>query len=147
MALPDPIRWTAPEAIASLLTTELNALAVDTASSASATQDQDAAQYPYVDLELAVTFAAAPVEGEFVEVLCLIEMDGTNFATTDKGNAGAILTIIPVLASGSAQRLIVRGVLLPPNDFKIAVVNRTSQAFTASGHTLKMQRYSPTIID
>jgi hypothetical protein len=146
MALPDSIRWVTPEAIASVLTTELNALANGSMSTASAAQDQDAAEYTFADFELNVTFGSAPAAGMRCTLYASVALDGTNFTSTDADQTSQIIAAF-ILGATTAQRVVVRNVMLPPTDFKIALFNESGVAFPASGSTLKMRRYSTQIID
>jgi hypothetical protein len=146
MALPDSIRWFTPEAIVSVLTTELNALANASMSAASALQDQDASEFTFVDFELAVTFGTAPAAGMRCTLYASVALDGTNFTSTDAEQTSQIIAAF-ILGATTTQRVVARNVMLPPTDFKIALYNESGVAFPATGSTLKMRRYSTQIVD
>jgi len=42
----------------------------------------------------------------------------------------------------TARYEVIRGVLLPPMDFHVLVMNETGQALAASGNTLTLRRYN-----
>src|SRR5688572_13805714 len=75
------------------------------------------------DFELNVTFAAAPTDGQQIELYLVTSIDGTNFAThttgasaigPKTGYAGSFI----VTGTGTAQRLPLNDVELPIRDFK-----------------------------
>lgn len=130
---------------ADVITTGLNSLA-NNAAALSAAQSNDAADEGdlYADLELAVTFGTAPTENALVEVYIVRTVDGTNHETDSaegrpkNGYVGGFV----VDNVTTAQRLILPFVLLPPRDFKILLINKSGQAFPASGSTLKAYYYT-----
>jgi hypothetical protein len=128
-------------AATSVLTTELNALANDAgvvSGTITSTRDQ------HGDLELVATFASAPTADRAVDVYAVRTVDGTDFedASASRPPASGYLGSFAVNNVGTAQRLICAGVSLPVRDFKLLLVNKSGQAFTASGHTLKFYPYS-----
>ena len=147
MALPDPVNWGNLESIVSVLTTELNSLANATMSANSATQDQDAIRHNFVEFELVVTYGTAPLAGQRVLLFLLPNLDGSNFATSNIEYISHLAGIFTLDDVTTAQRIIIRNVLLPSVDFQVALYNDAGQAMAASANTLKMRRYSPTIID
>src|SRR6266496_1461181 len=123
------------------MTTELNALAATTGKAISAAIDNSTNLDLFDDLELAVTFATAPVAGTIVEVYLLPSIDGG----TVYPDGGTAIDAQPTLYVGgfqvravnTAQKLMLRGVALPPGLFKYLVKNTTGQAFPATGSTLR----------
>lgn len=98
----------------------------------------------YADFELVVAFVANPVADNVVELWVMRSVDGTNYED------GSTATIVPrngfvgnfvVRAVTSVQRMVIPRVVLPPRDFKILVVNKTTQNFAASGNTLSAYFY------
>ncbi len=130
---------------ATVIDTGLNSLA-NNAAALSAAQSNDAATEGdlYADLELAVTFGTSPTENALVEVYIVRTVDGTNYETDSSegrpknGYVGGFV----VDNVTSAQRLILPMILLPPLDFKILLINKSGQAFPASGSTLKAYYYT-----
>lgn len=147
MALPDPISWGNLESIVSVLTTELNSLANATMSANSATQDQDAIRHNFADFELVVTYGTAPIAGQRVLLFILPSLDGTNFATSNIEMLSNLVGEFLLDDATTLQRLILRNIILPPVDFQVALYNDSGQAMAATANTLKMRRYSPSIIE
>src|SRR4051812_24564338 len=97
------IQWGTPEAVVSVLTTELNALASNGASVASSAQSQTN-EYTFADYELTVTFAAAPAAGQRCVLYTLEALDGTNYNSIDADLSSQIIAVFLLDASASLQR-------------------------------------------
>jgi hypothetical protein len=136
---------------ATILSTELNALANNngalTTTAVSNSSDLDL----YMDLECAVTFASSPTAGTLLEIYLVRQVDGTNYEDA----AGGASPITPgngfiggfvLRAVTTAQRMIIPGVSVPPGDFKVLLVNKSGQAFPASGSTVKANFYREQVI-
>ena len=125
--------------IASILTTELNAMA-NNALVLSAATSLTETNYLECDVEAYFTFGVAPTSGTGFSVWFLRTADGTNYE-----DGGVSVTpsrapdlVIPARAVATAQRVIVQG-YVPPGNFKVLIKNdATGQALSASGHTLKL---------
>lgn len=123
-----------------LFSTDLNSLANNGAVLSAAVSNDAADELDlYVDLELAITFGTSPTENSLIEVYVVRQIDGTNYETNSSEGrpkngfvGGFVLDNVT-----TAQRLILPGVLLPPNDFKLLVINKSGQAFPASGTVIK----------
>lgn len=127
-----------------ILATELNSLVASTGAVLSPVVPNASDLDLYVDFELVVTFAANPVADNVVELWIVRAVDTVNYED------GSTATIVPrngfagnfvVRAVSSVQRMVIPRVVVPPRDFKVLIVNKTTQAFTASGHTLKGDFY------
>jgi hypothetical protein len=131
--------------VTSILTTELNALASGTGKAISAAVDNSANLDLFDDLQLSVTFAVAPTVGSVVEVYVLPSIDGgTDYAdgsTSILPQSGLYVGGFAVRAVTTAQKMVLRGVALPPGQFKYFVQNTTNQAFPATGSTLERNPY------
>lgn len=140
-------KYNALGSVQTLLTTDLNALASGAKSAASTAFDNANAsnRHLFGTFELYVTYGTAPTAGRTVDLYLLPTVDGTNYA-----DGSASVDPASNLYAGSfvlrnvntAQRLVLAFVELPPTLFKAMVINRGGQAFSASGHTLKMAVYS-----
>jgi len=99
------------------------------------------------DLELVLTdFAAAPTANAAFELYLLSSVDGTNYpdgasGATPNVEPTCLVGLFPVRAADAAQRLILRGVQLPPGLYKYLIINRCGQALATGTHTLKGRRY------
>lgn len=147
------IRWKASARAtnpATVLSTGLDALA-NNAGALSAAESNDAAAELdlYADAELVVTFGTAPTENSLVELYIVRTVDGTNYE--DNGTEGRpadgyvggfILDNVT-----TAQRIMLRGIRLPPRDFKIYALNKSGQAFPASGSTIKLYYYTEQAVE
>jgi hypothetical protein len=135
-------KWATPEAIASALTTELNALANVTLSAESAAIDNLTGLYPFVALQLDVTYGSAPAAGGYVAVFIEPSLDDSVYATPHQDFLGPnALAFFPLRAVTSQQIITIRDVLIPPFKFKLVLYNAAGQAMPASGTTLKYRRY------
>jgi len=140
-------QWNTPDATETIMTTELDGLADEGNAISSAISNDAATELDlFADFELYVaTQAAARSAGAHVAMYILIELDGTNYtygdATTDPP-ASAFVGSFPLDASANPRYVHLRGVRLPPTDFKVLLINKTGQALAASGNTLKMARYN-----
>lgn len=144
----NPLRWF-PSARGTnpvtALSTELNSLANNAGALSGVISNDAAAELDlFMDLELVVTFGTAPTEDSLIEAYIVRQIDGTNYETnTTEGRprdgfvGGFILDNVT-----TAQRIIVRSVQAPPEDFKVFVVNKSGQAFPASGSTVKAFFYT-----
>lgn len=142
-------RWQQASVNVALMTTGLNALANSTSETTgkaiSAAVDNDITRDTYMDFELYVTYGVAPSAGGYVEIALIPSLDATNYAD---GSA----TVDPDLqlwvgrfylrAVTSAQRLHLRGILLPPLKFKVLLRNYAGQAMAASGNLLNGKTYN-----
>ena len=139
-------KWTAQESAESVLTTELNGL-TNTSRKTSAAFSNDAAtteRFLYADIELVLGTQTARTGSPIVQMYILPEVDGTNYATgsdTITPSSELLAGVFSFPADATAHRSIIRGVLLPPTNFKILLINVTSQTFNGTGNTLKMARY------
>ena len=136
-------------AISSIATTELNALA-NNAGALGAEYDNSSGLYLYGLFELNVTFGTNPTAGNAVDLYIIPAPDGTNYddAVTGASGAAPITTYVggfPLRAVTTAQKvplgLGLTLVNLPPTKFKAFLLNKSGQAFPASGSTLKMIPY------
>lgn len=126
----------------SILTTELNALGNAMMSSASSAVDNTSNLDLFMDLELYVhTQGSARSAGATVEVYILPTVDGTNYADATYGNP-ELVAVFPLDAATTARYGIRRDIPIPPGSFKLALYNRTGQAFAATTSTLKYRTYS-----
>lgn len=121
-----------------ILDTGLNSLA-NSAAALSAAIANGTDLDLYVDLELAVTFGSAPTENAPIEVYIVRALDGTNYNTQSAEGRprGGFVGSFIVDNVTSAQNLVLPQVLIPPQDFKIYLLNKSGQAFPSSGSTLK----------
>jgi hypothetical protein len=127
-----------------LMTTELNSL-TSTGTATSATIDNDADHDMYMDLFLTIDYASGPTAGSIIECYVVRSYDGTNFEDIppQAGLVGAF-----VLANTTnTQILCIPGVPVPPEDFKMHVIAKTTgQTAQASGNTLKALFYGEQIV-
>jgi hypothetical protein len=129
-------------AVQTALSTELDSLASTGRAISGAIDNTDGAFF--ADLELCCTFAVAPTANLPVHVYVVPAVDGTNYADGDASVApppNLAVGSFAVRAVNTAQRLVLRGIPVPPYPFKLMVENQGGQALTASGHTLKYRLY------
>lgn len=125
--------------IASILTTELNSMA-NNASVLSGVTSLSEVGYLECDIEIVCTFGIAPTSGSGFSVWFIRAIDGTNY---EDGDASIVPSrapdlVIPVRSVNTIQRIIICG-YVPPGNFQVLIRNdRTGQAITSSGNTLKL---------
>lgn len=132
--------------LTTVLSTELNSLTTNTASSASSAISNDTNLDVYVDIEVNLA-SLSPSSGAYVTLYILESVDGTNYP----GQSGAdlrltpsqALAVIPVgTTAATAQRVVVRQVVIPPAKFKIILDNQTGATLNAAGNTVKFLPYN-----
>lgn len=138
------------QGVATVMSTELNALAATTGKAiSSALVNDDSQPQPtlnlFADLELAVDFVSAPTAGTVVELYLLPSIDG---GTTYPDGSTSIAPQTSLYVGGfavrnttAAQVMVIRGVALPPGYYKYLLQNTTNQPFPASGSTLRQNAY------
>jgi len=141
MAVTDLGAWT--QAAVTALSTDLNTLANNTASAVSAAQDNGTNLDLVTDFELVLGTQTARSAGATVALYISYSLDGINYmdAVIDTDNPVAVF---PLDAATTARRVGVRGVDLTPGLWKAWLVNRTGQAFNATGNTLRYRTRSIT---
>ena len=133
------------QASVTILTTELNALANNAYTAASAEQDNSTNHDLLADFELSVTFGTNPTVNSTMDLYIVIAMDGTVYG--DGGGAVAPAPTywrgcFPLRAVTTIQHIALEGVPLPPEKWKAIILNNTTgQALGATGHTLEFRSY------
>jgi len=127
--------------IATALSTDLNALANNATSAASATIDNSGVLDLYADFELVLGTQTARTAGCVVSLYIAPSLDGTNFADVSAASA-ELLGTFPLATGTAAQRVPVRNCDIPPGLFRVFVVNSSTQAFAATGNTLRYRTHS-----
>lgn len=136
-------KWTTG-AQAALMGTEMDSLAnnaaVPAASAFSNAQGGAGDGYVFCDLELVVTFAAAPAANTGVSLWLLRTQDGVNFEDGATGvvPARAPDVVFPTRGVTTAQRII-RQAWLPAGVIKALVLNDGSGVAFSTGNTLKIR--------
>ena len=130
--------------ITTLLSTELNSLASNTRV-LSPSHDNGIDLAFWADFELLADYGTAPAAGTLVELYLVQSVDATNFID---GSASVVPQASTHIGSfelrniTTDQRLVIEGIRIPPREFKIILWNKGGQAMSASGHTLKMRKYT-----
>lgn len=130
--------------ISTVMSTELNAIAASTGKAISSAVDNSITLDLFDDLELSVDFVTAPTAGTVVEVYLLPSLDGSTYpdGSTSVAPQGSLYVGgFAVRNDTAAQKLMLRGVALPPGFFKYLILNATNQAFPATGSTLERNPY------
>lgn len=128
-----------------LLTTELNALANGSASAASAAIANQTNLEVYADIELSLA-SLSPASPNYCTLYILEAIDSVNYpsataAVLRNQPAQILCTFALDTTAATAQRLVVRNVLLPPCTFKLVLDNQAGVALGATSNTLKMVTY------
>lgn len=131
----------------SQLTTELNALANNAASAASAAYDNSTNLDVYADLFLHLA-SLSPGAAPRVDIYILVSIDGgTNYpsatGTVIRNQTDQLWRSIPIdTTAATAQDIVVRGLLLPPGKMKFVLDNQSGVALGATLNTLKISTYN-----
>ena len=138
-------KWNAPSATVSALTTELDALANNTLSAQSAAIANQTNLDIYVDIEL-VLAALSPTAGAFCALYIAEAIDGTNYpnptGADQRLQTTALLAVFALSTTATtAQRLVVRNVVIPPGTFKLALDNQAGVGLGATLNTVKILPY------
>lgn len=136
-------KWAAPSVV-TLLSTELNTLGIGAMSAASSAVSGN--RDVYADFEL-VLASLSPAVPNYCTLYILEAVDGTNYpgatAAVLRNQPTQVLCVFPLDTSAStAQRIVVRSVLIPPGNFKVALDNQSGVALASSGNTVKMSSYN-----
>jgi hypothetical protein len=135
------VKWAGWTSRSTVLTTELNALANDGRSAAGTEIDNGTNKDRWGKLEMSVTFGTAPSAGGYVELYAVTAPGGTNYDDgSDSVDPGAhkLIDRIPVRATTNAQRLTGRVIPLEPAKTKFLLLNKSGQAFPATGSTVTL---------
>jgi hypothetical protein len=144
-------------AVTTLMSTDLNALAAGSGAIATSAYDNATNLYLFGYFELQVDYVSAPTANGLIDLFLIPTVDATNYASTATGASEfAPLTTyagsFQVQNSTAVQYLALGGpgapflISLPPLSFKAFITNNTSQAFPASGSTLKMVPYRYAVV-
>lgn len=134
-------KWVAPEAIQTVLSTELNALQDLTMSSLSAAIDNETDLYQFMNVEINLA-SLTPASGAVIAVYLFPTLDGTNYYSTDSNYVDRSLCVIALHAATEAQRAGKENLIIPPLKFKLALFDFIGGALAASGNTLKIRRHN-----
>jgi len=104
-------------------------------------------RHQYADFELLCKGASAFSAGGYAELYLLQAVDGSTYQDGDDSvapPASALAGVFPLRAVSTAQRVALRGVLLPATRFKPLLINKGGQAFTNvdNDNLLKMRSYN-----
>lgn len=127
------------------LSTELNALAND-GRKIGAEIDNATAKAMFLAAELYVAEqGSARSAGAYVTLYLVPSVDGTNYTyggDTLTPPATCLVGDFVLDAAVTARYVGLPCVAIPPTKFKLLVINKTGQAFAASGNTLKYRTYN-----
>jgi hypothetical protein len=137
-------KWNAPS-VTTVLSTGLNSLSNGTMSSASSTISNASNLDIYVDVEVLLA-SLSPTTGAYVALYILEAVDGTNFPAQSDADlrltSTQLFCTIPIgTTAATAQRVVVRNIVIPPGSFQIKLDNQAGVALNASGNTVKFNTY------
>lgn len=139
------IKWDADTITTHMNDTELGGLADDT-NAISGAIDNTTALRLFEDLEfyMADNGTNAPTAGGVIEVYLLASVDGTNYPDGGVGVDPAANTFVGVFNTRTVsdnQRMVLRGISLPPLKYKYVIINKSGMAMNSTGSTLKGVSY------
>jgi len=142
-------KWATPESVENIfVSTELDSLGSGSNKITTSALSNDGVneKFMYADFTLYLAEqASARSAGARVDLYILPASDGTNYPyggdSLDPASNHWVASFL-FDAAVTARYTTVRGVLLPPFNFHVLVVNETGQALASSGNTLKYTRYN-----
>lgn len=139
-------KWNAPSTTVTVLSTGLDSLGNSTMSAASTAIANQTNLDMYVDIEVNLA-SLSPAANSYVALYILEAVDGSNYPAQSDADlrltASQLLCTVPTgTTAGTAQRIAVRNVLIPPGSFQIKLDNQTGVALNASGNTVKFNAYN-----
>lgn len=139
-------KWNSPRATATVMSTELNSVTNASLTKSSAAFDNTANLDIYADIEV-VLASLSPTSGAFVALYIGVYEDGTNAPAQSAADmrltTTQLLCVIPVGTTAStAQRVIARNIVIPPEKFDVYLDNQTGVSLAASGNTVKFNTYN-----
>ena len=139
-------KWNAPSAPVTVFAAELNALANNTVSAASAAIANQTNLDMYVDIEL-VLAALSPTTGAYVAIYLVEAIDGVNYPVPSSADLrqqtdARLCTFVLSTTASTAQRLVTRQVVIPPGTFKLYLDNQSGAVFGGTLNTLKLLPYN-----
>jgi len=138
-------KWKAPSSVVSLLTTELNSLANNTASAASSAIANETNLDVYADIWLHLA-SLTPTGAPYINLYILEAIDGSTYPSATgsvlRNQPQHLLCSFILDTTAAAQDVIVRGVMLPPGSFKVVADNQSGPTLAASGSYVKMITYN-----
>jgi hypothetical protein len=148
------IKWSAPTGVQTLITTDLDSkLTQDPAC--SAVYDNSTAKDTHADFEFGVCYAAVPNSLDVALLAVGPEVDGTNAPEGFVTQSGTTIIYTQRLLSpmylfqsvnastSVVERLVLRGVPIPPGKFKVLIWNTSDTTYKDStvSKWLKMRPY------
>lgn len=137
--------WSVMTAHASLLTTQLDALADAGLSVVGTALDNGTNKDRFAVAECLVDFVSAPTDRAAIDLYMSIAPDGTNYADSADPAQYAFVGSFMVDNATAAQRLVTARFEIPPCKVKFQVKNRSGQAFPASGSIVNVYTFNRTI--
>lgn len=129
----------------SILTTELDALANGSRTAASSALANGTNKDRFGVAELTVDFVSAPTDYATCDLYGIPAYDGTNYAdgsNSVRPSEEHYLASFQMLATASPQRLMTRPFELISCNMKFILVNKSGQAFPASGSIVKLYTFN-----
>lgn len=133
-----------PETGATVASTELNSLGTSPNGATGAVYDNSASGERWTEglLELNVDFVSAPTAGAIVDVYATVAPDGTNYGDANVNQATALRVGEFVVSNTTAAQRCHCSIRLFPYKTKFFFVNRSGQAFPATGSTIVLFPYT-----
>lgn len=133
--------WTSGQSLDSLTNDEFTDLSDEI--------DNSTNKYYLVDLEVVLASAAFTGADAIIEVYLIPSVDGTNYPTwtgngtaDEQENPGFYIGYVTTTGTTAAQRMVLRGVELPPGKYKYGFRNRGNVSLAASGNAVNWRPYS-----
>ena len=139
-------KWNTPGTLTTVLSSGLDSLGNATMSAASSTYDNSTNLDLFVSIEV-VLASLSPTTGAHVDIYGWLALDGSNFPA--QSSADLRLTTSQLLCAvaigttaATAQRIVVRDLLLTPAKWQFKLDNQTGVSLNASGNTVKILPYN-----
>lgn len=144
--------YIAPAGEATLMSTDLNALANVTTNVGAVVIDNTTNRYFYAEFELILSSVDLSAQtNPAVELYLVPSYDGTNYADTGTDASTTVLppaqylaAVMGVAESSAAHRAVSAHIMLDPVKYTPVVINKTGAALGATTNTLKVKTYTVT---
>jgi len=140
------VNWNIGVSVTTYESTDLNSLA-DGSNELGAAIDNTSNLDRFLAIELVLGTQSARTAGAYVAFYILPSVDGGTTYPTGADGTGqdpnqAPDCIMPLDAATTARNEVCWDIKIPPTNFKLLIANESTQAFAASGNTVKYLTYN-----
>jgi hypothetical protein len=140
-------KWNIGAGLTTVLSTGLNTLATNTMSAASSTYVNQTNLDLYCDLEVFLASFTPTAAAPYVTIYVWGAIDGSTFPAQSDADlrltSNQLFCVVPIgTTAATAQRVMVRNLLLPPEPIQFKLDNQTGASLAATLNTVKINTYN-----